>query len=330
MANELRKNWDVYLIISGTIILIVSIELIQNILIRTLLGLPFLLFFPGYSLLLVLFPNRSEIEIIERIGLSFGISMAITPLSVFILYIVSFSLDITLIITILSILNIIFSIIGYYRRQHSSTPYLPFSFMSSLSKELFKFKDSDNQDRLSSILLIVSIFLIIIVVFSVMMSPPQGESYSEFMIFGNGYSVSNYPTNITINDTNEVIIGINNHEHRLINYTVEIWLLNNSDDNITDIHSLYFMDNISLTVENSENSFQNDNLMPQISIFFNFTINVTGHYKLWFILYEDKVPSLPHEPHRFDNFINTAAVQRIFDSVDNKYQSLNLNLNITT
>jgi uncharacterized membrane protein len=162
------------------------------------------------------------------------------------------------------------------------------------------------------------------------MSPPQGESYSEFMIFGNGYSVSNYPTNITINDTNEVIIGINNHEHRLINYTVEIWLLNNSDDNITDIHSLYFMDNISLTVENSENSFQNDNLMPQISIFFNFTINVTGHYKLWFILYEDKVPSLPHEPHRFDNFINTAAVQRIFDSVDNKYQSLNLNLNITT
>ena len=50
---------------------------------RVILGLPFILFIPGYILIFALFPNKKKdrgIDIIERIALSFGLSIAIVPL----------------------------------------------------------------------------------------------------------------------------------------------------------------------------------------------------------------------------------------------------------
>ena len=51
--------------------------------IRVILGLPFILFIPGYILIFALFPCRKTdqgIDIIERIALSFGLSIAVVPL----------------------------------------------------------------------------------------------------------------------------------------------------------------------------------------------------------------------------------------------------------
>ena len=44
------------------------------------LGLLFVLFFPGYTLLSALFPRQGSLSGIERIALSFGLSIAVTPL----------------------------------------------------------------------------------------------------------------------------------------------------------------------------------------------------------------------------------------------------------
>lgn len=47
---------------------------------RVALGLPFLLFLPGYTLVATLFPRRQGIDVLERIALSFGMSIAIVSL----------------------------------------------------------------------------------------------------------------------------------------------------------------------------------------------------------------------------------------------------------
>ena len=49
-------------------------------LLRIALGLPFVLFFPGYTLALALFPKKEGIGGVERTALSLGLSITAVPL----------------------------------------------------------------------------------------------------------------------------------------------------------------------------------------------------------------------------------------------------------
>jgi len=48
---------------------------------RWVLGSLFILFLPGYTLIEALFPKRSDLDSIERLALSIGLSIAVTPLT---------------------------------------------------------------------------------------------------------------------------------------------------------------------------------------------------------------------------------------------------------
>lgn len=81
---------------------------------RIILGSVFVLFLPGYVWSFVFF-KKDDIDIIERIALSFGLSIAIVPLIVFYLNWL-FHIKINLINSSITILLI--SAIGYYFSKH--------------------------------------------------------------------------------------------------------------------------------------------------------------------------------------------------------------------
>jgi len=60
-------------------LILVTIFFPSNI-VRIILGIPFLLFFPGYTLMAALFTRKEEISGIRRVALSFGLSIAVVPL----------------------------------------------------------------------------------------------------------------------------------------------------------------------------------------------------------------------------------------------------------
>ena len=62
------------------IVLVAVIILFPSNVLRIILGLPFLLFFPGYTLIAALFIKREGMGSIERVALSFGLSIAVVPL----------------------------------------------------------------------------------------------------------------------------------------------------------------------------------------------------------------------------------------------------------
>ncbi len=80
MNPKYWSSWDLVAIIFLSGLLILSILLIPDFWLRMIIGLPFLLFFPGYALISFLFPEKKSLDIIERVTLSFGLSIAITPL----------------------------------------------------------------------------------------------------------------------------------------------------------------------------------------------------------------------------------------------------------
>ena len=62
------------------IMLILVINFIQGNIMQIILGIPFVLFCPGYVFMIALFPRKTSIEGIYLLALSFGVSIAIIPL----------------------------------------------------------------------------------------------------------------------------------------------------------------------------------------------------------------------------------------------------------
>ena len=73
---------DLLLIFLTTILAIIFIVTpkLNETFVRTILGLFLILFIPGYSLIAALFPKKGDLDGIERAALSFGLSIAVTPL----------------------------------------------------------------------------------------------------------------------------------------------------------------------------------------------------------------------------------------------------------
>ena len=76
-------------------------------------------------------------------------------------------------------------------------------------------------DRILSIVLIIAIILAIAMTVYVIVTPKQGEKFTEFYILGKGGMADDYPTDLTIG---EVIIGVVNHEYASITYLLEVKL----------------------------------------------------------------------------------------------------------
>ena len=76
-----------------------------------------MLFLPGYSLIAVLFSRKDDLDAIERIALSFGLSIAIVPLLGLTLNYTHFGIRLLPILIVLSVFTISLAIGAYVRRN---------------------------------------------------------------------------------------------------------------------------------------------------------------------------------------------------------------------
>ncbi|MGB3457863.1 MAG: DUF1616 domain-containing protein [Halobacteriota archaeon] len=85
--------------------------------VRIILGLPFVLLLPGYALIAALFIRKDDLDGIERVALSFGLSIAISPLLGLGLNYTPFGIRLTPILIVLSVFTILLAMGAYVRRS---------------------------------------------------------------------------------------------------------------------------------------------------------------------------------------------------------------------
>lgn len=318
----MKRIWDFLTVISLSILLVVVIYIFPESILRKVIGLPFILFFPGYALVSFLFPERRDLDVIERIALSFGLSIAITPLIGLVLNYTPFGIRLTPILLSLAFFNIVFSILAIIRRLRARDPFIPRIDL----KEIIGWEEMNKVDKILTVILIIAILASIIALIYVIVTPKQGEKFTEFYILGEKGKASDYPTNLRVGQNATIIIGIANHEYRTVNYTVEIWLVNASyENNKTIIHHMYFFDRFSVTLNHTPINIEG-NWTPQWERRYTFHIDKPGRYKMWLLLFKDYVPPLPSKPEKMKDYAGTPAEKRILDAIDGKIQSLNLNI----
>ena len=199
--------------------------------IRTVLGLPMVLFFPGYALIAALFPKKDDLDEIERIALSFGLSIAVVPLLGLGLNYTPWGIRLIPILVTLVIFTLIMCVITIYRRSElpeGEVFSVPFAaFFASIHEEVFT-KSESRVDRILTVILLISIIASVVMLVYVIVTPKQGEKFTEFYILGPGQMADDYPTEFILDDSGTVIVGVVNHEYARINYTLAIVLDNES------------------------------------------------------------------------------------------------------
>ncbi|MCL0029831.1 DUF1616 domain-containing protein [Dehalococcoidia bacterium] len=202
-------------ILSVVLILTISFFPIQAL--RIILGLPFILFFPGYTLIAALFPKKSGLDAIERVALSFGLSIAVVPLIGLVLNYTPWGIRLYPILVSLTVFIAAMSAIAWYRRHG-----LPEQEKLNLILNLSLPRQESRLDRALSIVLILAIVGAIGTLGYVIASPRVGERFTEFYILGLEGKAEGYPTELTVGEEGRVILGITNREHEIMSYEVKI------------------------------------------------------------------------------------------------------------
>lgn len=198
--------------------LVLAINFIPSSFIRIVLGLPFLLFLPGYTLIAALFPKRTGMDAIERVALSFGMSIAIVPLIGLVLNYTSWGIRLEPVLYSNAVFVFIASIVAWFRRRR-----IPEQERFIIE---FEFKDfgwsGSKLDKVLSFILAISIMGTVAVLIYVVAFPKVGEKFTEYYILGLGGKATDYPKELTIGETGKVIVGVVNHEQKTTTYRVEV------------------------------------------------------------------------------------------------------------
>ncbi len=264
----------------------VYLPVINGSVIRIIFALPMVLFFPGYALIAALFPQKSDLDGIERLALSFGLSIAVVPLIGLALNYTPFGIRLDPIVVSLSVFTVIMAVIAQYRR--SVVPVeeqyvVPFSKIIRSAREEFFPVQGTRADRVLSIILLCAIIGAVATTVYVIAVPKEGEKFTEFYILGAEGKAADYPTDITTGRPESIIIGIGNHEYRNVTYWVDILLIDQSFDPATNTSTILSMQEVSrFPVTLGHNTTYQEK--------HSFSVNETGFNQLKFLLYSDEPP----------------------------------------
>jgi len=205
-------------IIAITLLLFPLVAFTSGVL-RIIFGLCLVLFFPGYTLLSALFPRKGSLGGVERIALSFGLSIAIVPLVGLILNYTPWGIRLYAILIAITIFIFAAAAIAWQRQRR-----LPAQerFHVVFNLKLPQWAGMSNLDKGLSIGLVVAIVAALGCLGYVIANPKHGEKFTEFYILGPEGKAEDYPQQVMLGEEARVILGIVNHEHQPTSYRVEI------------------------------------------------------------------------------------------------------------
>lgn len=304
--------------VTALAILVVLLPGIHDSSLRVFFGLPFAFFLPGYSFISALFPEKRQIPSsntkhdpernrpretgitssfrrnqginrIERVALSFGLSIAIVSLISLILNFTPWGLNLLPIMFTIGSFTIICVIVAVIRRQTvSESNRFTVSYTDWLSALRTK-KPTDRIDATLTAILILGVLLAVSSVGYATMTSGNNNQFSAFYLLTeneNGELVADgYPSEFIRGEGESLVVGISNHEYDTINYTVVVQLqrIETKTDEIyvLERHELH---RFQTQLNHDETWNYNHEITP----------NITGEdLRLTYLLYKEEPPDEP-------------------------------------
>jgi len=268
-------------------LLVIYLPYLNESFLRILFGVSLVLFIPGYTLIATLYPAARDLDGLERLALSFGLSIALIPLTGLALNYTPWGIRLDPIVTSLSLLTVVLCLAAQYRRGRLP-PDERFSLSFNILRqgvmhEFFPKEESSRTSRILSVVLFIAIIAAVTTTVYVIVVPRDGEKFTEFFILGENQKAEDYPTSLLVGTNSSLFIGISNHEYRTINYTVEPYFLTMiSDDktNTTTIGSMTPLRKFTMSIPHNQTVIQS----------YTFSPATTKFNRVEFLLFNDTIP----------------------------------------
>ena len=217
---DINKEKDL-VVIALISLLTIPVVLLSSGALRIVMGLPLLLFFPGYVLLAALFTRKESLSGVERVALSFGLSIAVVPLIGLFLNYTPWGIRLNpVLISIVSFILILCGI-AWSRRGGLEEEE---RFKVSFQFKRLSWQGQSGLDKVLSVVLVLAIVGAIGTLGYVIVNPKAGERFSEFYVLGTEGKAEGYSTELKLGERGEIILGIINHEQEETDYRLEVLL----------------------------------------------------------------------------------------------------------
>ena len=190
----------------------------------------------------------------------------------------------------------IFGVVALYRwKTTSKEQRFTIALQTSNTKPVKKI------NVLLSVILAFSIIAATISIIYIIGAPVTGESFTEFYILSSNQDETLFPQDILAGQDINFTLGLINHEYTTMDYTIEIWLVDESiqynrttKENMTIYNHAWFMDKMDIRLDHTEIT-NNKNQTKKWEYTYNFNINQIGLFKLTFLLFT--TPSENFDPN---------------------------------
>ncbi len=205
------------------IVLITAIIFFPSSVGRIILGLPFVLFFPGYVLMAALFPKKEGISGIQRLALSFGMSIAVVPLIGLILHCTTWGIRLESILYSMALFMFVISAITWLRwRRLPKSERFSIEFQLRIPIWRGSVWGGNVWNKVLSVVLVLAILGAAGMLGYVLAMPKMGERFTEFYILGSSGKAIEYPGELKLGEEEKVTVGIINQEHETMSYRVDV------------------------------------------------------------------------------------------------------------
>jgi len=185
---------------------------------RIILGIPIAVFLPGYAFLEALFPKKMQLSGIERVILSFILSLAIVPLIALILYFTPLGVKLEPVLYATSGFIVFASIIAWLRRRR-----LPIEERFKIELKLTR-PVWNRQTTIGSVVLMVIILGAIGILVYFASHPQPADAYTEFYLSPVTGEDLSYLSTLHLGQEAEVDVEVVSHELVAANYQIDVLL----------------------------------------------------------------------------------------------------------
>lgn len=288
-------------------------------LVQAVFGIVFVCFIPGYAFVAMLFPETGQLQPagesaepwalanrfvpfstdsprpingIERVGLSFGVSIALVPLVMVGLSIFSVEVELLSAVSVISVVTGLCTAIAAVRRWRLPVERrfrVPIQEWFTTVEQSTTGTDSLFEAGLNVALAIALLLSVGIFSYAVV-APPSGEQFTDFYLLtetGEGELVAaSFPEALSPGEPARIHIAIENNEQETVEYFVIVQLQRVTSRGDGGVTNRIQLDRFSTTLAQGESSIQERVLTVSDEL--------TGdNLRLTFLLYKGSVPANP-------------------------------------